>query len=142
VAYYIFTSAPGDAARVPAARALVSECLEARMWGIGDDEPHRGALAAGDVALIYLGAPERQLVGRAVLGSPVRAWTSEEAKVCPDGSQGGVLLASVEHWTPHVPMETVLQRIDLSEGARADFEIGVVRITANEYETATAVAAA
>jgi hypothetical protein len=32
-------------------------------------------------------------------------------------------------------------RIDPAENARADFEAGVVRITANEYETALAVAA-
>jgi hypothetical protein len=38
-------------------------------------------------------------------------------------------------------MENVLLRIDQSEGARADFDTGVVRITPNEYETALAVAA-
>jgi hypothetical protein len=39
-------------------------------------------------------------------------------------------------------MKRVLSQIDQSEGARADFDAGVVRITANEYETALAVAAA
>jgi hypothetical protein len=38
-------------------------------------------------------------------------------------------------------MSTVLSQIDPAENARADFEAGVVRITANEYETALAVAA-
>jgi hypothetical protein len=38
-------------------------------------------------------------------------------------------------------MSTVLSQIDPAENARADFETGVVRITANEYETALAVAA-
>ena len=38
-------------------------------------------------------------------------------------------------------MSTVLSQIDQSGGARADFEAGVVRITAGEYETAVAVAA-
>jgi len=37
-------------------------------------------------------------------------------------------------------MHAVLSRID-SETARADFESGVVRITAGEFETALAVAA-
>ncbi len=142
VAYYLFNSVPGDVANVPAVRRLVAECLAAEMWGIGDDEPHRDALAAGDVALIYLGAPERLLMGRAELASPVRAWTTSEARACPSGSHSGVLLASVEHWDPPVPMETVLQQIDPSEGARADFQVGVVRISLNEYETVRAVAAA
>ncbi|HTO26296.1 MAG TPA: hypothetical protein VMJ49_10370, partial [Gaiellaceae bacterium] len=44
-------------------------------------------------------------------------------------------------WDPPVPMSAVLSRIDRSAGARADFEVGVVRITADEYETALAVAA-
>jgi hypothetical protein len=38
-------------------------------------------------------------------------------------------------------MNTVLSQIDRAENARADFQAGVVRITANEYETALAVAA-
>jgi hypothetical protein len=52
-----------------------------------------------------------------------------------------VALARVEEWDPPVPMAVVLARIDRSEGARADFETGVVRITAKEFETACAVAA-
>ena len=42
---------------------------------------------------------------------------------------------------PPVPMDTVLSQIDPAENAKADFQAGVVRITANEYETALAVAA-
>jgi hypothetical protein len=52
-----------------------------------------------------------------------------------------VLLAQVEEWDPPVPMHTVLSRIDPTEKAKADFDVGVVRITAHEYETAVAVAA-
>lgn len=39
-------------------------------------------------------------------------------------------------------MNAVLSQIDQTENARADFEMGVVRITAHEFETALAVAAA
>ena len=53
-----------------------------------------------------------------------------------------VLLAHVEVWDPPVPMDTVLSQLDPSENAKGDFEAGVVRITAHEYETALAVAAA
>jgi len=51
-----------------------------------------------------------------------------------------VLLARVEEWDPPVPMNTVLSQIDPPGNARADFQTGVVRITANEYETALAAA--
>jgi hypothetical protein len=72
----------------------------------------------------------------------VHDWTPSEAQVYPgDSSGGGVVLAQVEEWDPPVPMNTVLSQIDPAENARADFEAGVVRITANEYETTLAVAA-
>jgi hypothetical protein len=38
-------------------------------------------------------------------------------------------------------MKTVLSHLDPAASARADFEAGVVRITAHEYETVLAVAA-
>ena len=43
--------------------------LRVRMWGIDADEPHRNPLAAGDLILVYLGAPERKFIGRAELAS-------------------------------------------------------------------------
>ena len=38
-------------------------------------------------------------------------------------------------------MSAVLSQLDPPEKAKADFEAGLVRITAHEYETALAVAA-
>jgi hypothetical protein len=115
--------------------------MRLRMWGIDADERHRNALAPGDVILIYLGAPEREFVGRAELASAAHDWTQSEAEAYPGDSPSGVLLAQVEEWDPPVPMSAVLSQIDPAEKAKADFEAGVVRITANEYETALAVAA-
>jgi hypothetical protein len=111
------------------------------MWGIDADERHCNALAPGDLTLIYLGAPEREFIGRAELASAAHDWTPSEAKAYPGDSPGGVLLAQVEEWDPPVPMSAVLSQMDPTENAKAEFEAGVVRITANEYETALAVAA-
>jgi len=111
------------------------------MWGVDTDEPHCDALAAGDHVLVYLGAPHREFIGRAELASAVHEWTPSQARVYPGDSPSGVSLAQVEEWYPPVPMDAVLSRIDRSANARADFGRGVVRITANEYETALAVAA-
>src|SRR3954451_1965218 len=120
-------------------RESVDGFLQAKMWGGGADEAHRSALAAGDLVLLYLGAPERELVGRAVLASAVHDWTPSEAATYPGDAPSGVLLDDVEEWRPRLPMSEVLARIDTSAGARADFENGVVRITENEYETALSV---
>jgi hypothetical protein len=130
----------GRSARASAARTSHG-FLRVRMWGIDADEPHRNALAAGDLILVYLAAPERKFIGRTELASAAHDWTPSEAEVYPGDSPGGVLLAQVEEWDPPVPMSTVLSQIDPAENARADFEAGVVRITASEYETALAVAA-
>ena len=141
VAHYLFNLVEADEAKGPEVREQAAGFLRVGLWGVDADEPHRDALAAGDLALIYLGAPEREFVGRVELGSAVRDWTPSEAKVYSGDSPGGVLLAQVEPWDPPVPMETVLSQIDPADKAKADFDVGVVRITAGEYETALAVAA-
>jgi hypothetical protein len=141
VAHYLFNLETGDAPRRLALREQAIGFLRVRMWGIGGDEPHRNALAAGDLVLVYLGAPERKFIGRAELASACHDWTASEAQVYPGSSPAGVLLAQVEEWEPPVPMSTVLSQIDPAENAKADFAAGVVRITANEYETALSVAA-
>ena len=141
VAHYLFNFANGKAAQRPALREQAAGFLRVRMWGVDADEPHRNALAAGDLALVYLGAPDREFIGRAELSSAVHDWTPSEAQVYPGDSPSGVSLAQVEEWDPPVPMNAVLSQIDPAENARADFETGVVRITANEFETALAVAA-
>jgi hypothetical protein len=64
------------------------------MWGIDAAERHRDALAAGDLVLIYLGAPERKFIGRAELASAVHDWTQAKARVYQGKSRGGVLLGS------------------------------------------------
>ena len=130
MAHYIFNLVGGDA----------SPFLRAAMWGVDADERHRGALAVGDLVLVYLGAPARIFIGRAELASAAHDWTPSEAQAYPGESAGGVLLAGVEEWDPPVPMSAVLSRL-ASATARADFAEGVVLISAGEYETALAVAA-
>jgi hypothetical protein len=137
VPYYILNALTGEAAL----RERAARLLRLGMWGVDTDEPHGDGLAAGDLVLVYLGAPDREFIGRAELASAVRAWTPAEAQVYPGRSSNGVLLAWVEEWDRPVPMEVVLSRLDSSAKAKADFEVGVVRITEHEYETVLAVAA-
>jgi hypothetical protein len=140
VAHYLFNLVDRGAVQRPAPRERAAGYLRVRMWGIDADEPHRDALAAGDLVLVYLGAPDQEFIGRAELASAVHDWTPSEAQAYPGDSPSGVSLAQVEEWDPPVPMSAVLLQI-ASETARADFETGVVRITAGEFETALAVAA-
>ncbi len=137
MAHYLFNLVDEEAAQ----RERAAGFLQARMWGVDAGEPHRDALAAGDLVLVYLGTPRREFVGRAELASAVHDWTPSEARLYPGDAASGVLLAHVDEWNPPVPMSAVLPRIDPAEGARADFDTGVVRITATEFEIALSVAA-
>jgi hypothetical protein len=140
MAHYVFNFAQRAAAKGPAPREQAAGLLRVKMWGIRADEPHRKAIAPGDLILIYVGAPERQFIGRAELASAARDWTPSEAQLYPGDSPSGVLLAQVEEWNPPVPVNTVLSQIDPEENARGDFQAGVVRITPHEYRTVLAVA--
>jgi hypothetical protein len=142
VAHYLFNFVNAEAAHRSSLREQAAGFLRVRMWGIDADEPHRDALAAGDLVLVYLGAPDREFICQAELASAVHDWTASEAQAYPGNSPSGVSLARVEECEPPVPMNAVLSQIDPAENARADFETGVVRITANEFETALAVARA
>jgi len=138
MAYYLFNFSYGD-------REQATLLLRAKMWGVGRHEQHRDALAAGDLALIYL-APEAEFIGRAELATAVHDWTPSEAEAYPGDSPSGVLLSHIEQWDPAVPMDTVVQRIDptasnplVQANAAAGFRMGVVRITGDEYENAHAL---
>lgn len=138
MAHYVFNVSQGAAARGPAPREQAVGLLRVKMWGIRADEPHRNAIAPGDLILIYVGAPEREFIGRAELASAARDWTPSEAQLYPGDSPSGVLLSHVEQWDPPVPVNTVLSQIDPAENAKGDFQAGVVRITPHEYQTVLA----
>jgi hypothetical protein len=139
MAQYLFNFSDGD-------RQQASLLLQAMMWGVGGGERHRDALAPGDLALIFLPAPEAEFIGRVELATAVHDWTPSEAEAYPGDSPSGVLLSHVEVWDTAVPMDTVVQRIDPTESnplvqanAEAGFPMGVVRITGDEYEAALAL---
>jgi len=141
VPYYILNSVTGEGAQRTALRERAAEFLRVGMWGIDADEPHRDALAAGDLVLIIWGHPSGNslavpsLLQQSMLGHRQRhgcTRATPRAESCWLRSTNG---------TPRVPMNIVLSHLDPAANARADFEAGVVRITAHEYETVLAVAA-
>ena len=137
MAHYILNSVAADAEQL---RDRVAGCLAEALWSVDGNEPHADALAAGDRALIYLGAPVWEFIGRADLASAVHAWTPAEAHAYPGDAEGGVVLAHVEEWEAPVPMDIVLAQLADNPWARADFENGVVQITKHEYNIVLAAA--
>ena len=57
MAHYLFNFVKEGAAKGPAPLEQATGFLRVRMWGIDADEPHRNALASGDLILIYLAHP-------------------------------------------------------------------------------------
>jgi len=136
MAFYIFNFSASQVADTRAHREQAIERLRAGAWDIDPNTPHRDALSCGDLALIYVAAPDSVFIGCARLDSAVQELTGDHAGLRP-----GVLLSDIEEWDPPVRMETVLGRIGPSDKAKAEFTVDVVRITPHEYETAVTVAA-
>jgi hypothetical protein len=84
---FIFNFSDGD-------RTDAATLLRAKMWGVGRDERHRGALAAGDPVLTHVAHPGGGFIGRAVLATPVHDRAPLEAEAYPCGEAGGVLLSA------------------------------------------------
>ena len=140
MAFYLFNFSAAGAPEVRPQRELATELLRGGVWSIGPGTPHRDALAPGDLALIYVAAPDRVFIGRAQLASTAQVPTSTGSHEHPGDILSRVVLSHVEEWDPPVPIEHVLARIDPGSNAKADFSVDVVRITPHEYETAVAVA--
>src|SRR5262245_36682384 len=139
MAHWLFNFSEGE-------RAQAIALLRAKMWGVGRHEEHCDPVAPGDLALVYVPAPESEFIGRAELATAVHDWTPSETEAYPGNSPSGVFLSHVEEWEPAVPMNAVVQRIDptasnpyVQANAAAGFRTGVVLITGDEYEAAVAL---
>ena len=140
MAFWLFNCAPRESSATPVVER-VDQLLDAEVWDIAHDEPHRDSLAPGDLVLIYLGAPQRVFVAHAEVASSVHSWGPDErGPSSPDPGRSGVRLVQVERWDPPVPMDDVLSRIGPGSQAKADFDKGVVGITRHEFEAALAEA--
>lgn len=84
MAHYLFNVSDGD-------RRQATDELRAKMWGVDRNERHRNALAAGDLALIFLAAPAARFIACAELATAVHEWTPSEAEAYPGDSARGVL---------------------------------------------------
>ena len=137
--HWLFNVSGGD-------REQAAALLRAKMWGVGRHEGHCAAVIPGDLALVYLPAPDSEFIGRAEIATPVHEWTPSEAETYPGDSPTGVLLSHVEEWDPAVPMGTVVQRIDptasqpvVQANAASGFRSDLVLISGDEYEATVAL---
>lgn len=135
MASYVFNYTKKNAPKDMTLREGASQLLRVGMWGIGDRTPNRGSLAEGDRVLIFVGAPEREFIGDAVLASPVHEWSASEATRYPGEWHAGVLLRDVSVWEHPTPIQTVWSQTSAAKNnPMARFFAGVVRITGPDFE--------
>src|SRR5512133_2721849 len=109
--HYLFNFAKKGAAKGKTLREQAAELLHVKMWGIGAKAPNRQSLAPGDLILIYVGAPEYELIGHAELGSAVHGWTPQEMAQYPGSFESGVVFKQAEAWPHPVSMNSVLPQL-------------------------------
>ena len=136
--HFILNLSDGD-------RERATTLLRSKLWPLERDERHCSALAPGDLALIHVGTPRCEFVGRAVLATAFHAWTPSELEACAGGGSGGVQLTDVEEWPGAVSLDDVVRRIDPTasnpyvQANAAGFRSGIVSITAGECAAAIAL---
>ena len=133
-------SAAFDNARPLCEQAV--ELLRTRLWGIGPNAPFRAVLAPGDEVVVYVGAPDRMLVGSGVLATAVREWTPEEAARYPGGFSGGIEFGRISVWSPAIPIHSLRSSLRLTQTNREPrFLAGVVRLDEADFRTIIAATA-
>jgi type I restriction and modification enzyme subunit R-like protein len=142
LAYYIFNFTKSGAEKGSSLAEQAGRLLEVQLWGIGSKTPNKDRLAAGDKVLIYVGAPERLLIGEGTLSSGVRSWTPDEALVYPGDWSAGVSFSEAFTWERPVPIKDVWPRMSGSvTNPKAQFFAGVVQIKQRDYEFVVTAAA-
>lgn len=139
MAHYLLNFTRKNAAKGRSLRDQASELLAIKLWGIGSNAPNRAALAPGDRVLIYVGAPESEFIGHAVLASGAHEWTSDEAVRYPGDMTEGVAFEETALWPHPVSMRTAMPGLDLEKtNPQALFFSGVTRVTQRDYEAVVA----
>jgi predicted type IV restriction endonuclease len=137
VAYYIFNFTKKGAQLGIPLRDQAAELLEAGLWAIGPSTANRGNLKPGDTALIHVGAPERDFIGVATLGSENHPWSQDEQDRYPASlnSGSGVSFSSATIWEQPIPIMAVWPSCPSSStNPSALFFGGVTRILEADYQ--------
>jgi hypothetical protein len=133
--HYLFNFTRKNAAKGRRLRDQATELAELKLWGIGEDAPNRAALAPGDRVLLYVGAPEKEFIGHAVLASESHQWTPEEADRYPSAMTSGVAFSEVDIWPHPLSIRTAMPGLDLEKtNPNALFFSGVTKITQRDFE--------
>lgn len=135
MAHYVFNFTRRNAARDRPLREQAAELLELGLWGIGERTPNRDLLRDGDRVLVFVGAPEREFIGHAVLSSGTHAWSRDEAARYPGTWTGGVAFSEVDVWQHPLALDAVWSRTTAAaNNPKALFMAGIQAVRAEDFD--------
>jgi len=133
--HYLFNFTRKNAEKGKRLKDQATELAELKLWGIGDKAPNRTAMAPGDRVLLYVGAPENEFMGHAVLASGAHEWTPDEEDRYPFGMTSGVAFSEASVWPHPLSIRTAMPGLDLEQtNPKALFFSGVTKITQRDFE--------
>jgi hypothetical protein len=140
--HYLFNFTRRNAEKGRPLRNQAAELAALKLWGIGEDAPNRGSLLAGDRVLLYVGAPEKEFIGQAVLASGAHPWTSDEGSCYPGGMTSGVAFSEVDLWEHPLSLQAAMPGLDLEKtNPKALFFSGVTKVTQHDFQAIVAAGA-
>ncbi|HWT91456.1 MAG TPA: hypothetical protein VN238_00530 [Solirubrobacteraceae bacterium] len=120
--------------------AQARELLDAGLWGLPSTAQARDRIAPGDRVLVYVGAPERVLIGEAVVNSSWHPWEAHEAAQYPGTFESGIRLVSCVVWNKPIALDMVWPD---TEGAKTNpkprWYGAAVRLSSNDFAAIRAV---
>lgn len=86
--------------------------LMAGLWGVPSSAQLKAKLLPGDGLIIAVGAPHREFIGDAVLGSRYRAFSDDELAALPQGLEfdHGLTLRRTRVWPEAIPIAKIWSR--------------------------------
>ncbi len=135
VANYLFNFTRKNAARDRPLREQAAQLLRLRLWGIGDRTPNRDLLRDGDRVLVFVGAPEKEFIGHAVLSAGVHEWSRDEAARYPGSWTGGVAFREAETWQHPLGIEAVWSMTTAAAtNPKAMFMAGIQAMISEDFD--------
>jgi len=136
MAHYVFNFTRKNAAKGRSLRDQAAELLRVGLWGIGARTPNRDLLQPGDRVLVFVGSPEQEFVGHALLSTDVHEWTAAEKARYPGSWSSGVAFSEAEVWEHPLGLMSVWPGTSAAtNNPRGLFFAGVQGIVGEDFET-------
>jgi hypothetical protein len=136
VACYLLNFSKGGAFDERVLSAQGKDLMAVGLWGLNARSPYLSELEQGDEIVVYVGSPERAVVGHGQLACGFRPWNADERRRYPGPHDAGVAFEHAEVWQYELPIRTVRSALVLCQTNREPrFLAGIVRLREADLRT-------